>query len=49
MKFLLDENILRSAADLIYECGHEAVRFDSVCNSGDAHYSRIPMLKVASS
>ena len=23
------------AADLIEECGHEAVRFDVVCNSGD--------------
>ena len=35
MKFLLDENFPRSAADLIDECGHEAVRFDDVCNSGD--------------
>ena len=35
MKFLLDENFPRSAADLIEECGHEAVRFDDVCNSGD--------------
>ena len=35
MKFLLDENFPRSAADLIEECGHEAVRFDAVCNSGD--------------
>ena len=35
MKFLLDENFPRSAADLIEESGHEAVRFDAVCNSGD--------------
>lgn len=35
MKFLLDENFPRSAADLIEECGHEAVRFDDVCNFGD--------------
>ena len=30
MKFLLDENFPRSAADLIDARGHEAVRFDSV-------------------
>ena len=35
MKFLLDENFPRSAADLIEECGHEAIRFDDVCNFGD--------------
>ena len=35
MKFLLGENFPRPAADLIEECGHEAVRFDAVCNSGD--------------
>ena len=35
MKFLLVENIPRSAADLIEEYGHEAVRFDAVCNAGD--------------
>ena len=35
MKFLLDENFPRSAADLIEECGHEAVHFDDACNFGD--------------
>lgn len=35
MKFLLDENFPLSAADLIDECGHEAVRFDAVCSFGD--------------
>jgi len=35
MKFLLDENFPRSAADLIEGCGHEVVRFDAVCNFGD--------------
>lgn len=35
MKFLLDENFPRSSADLIEECGHEAVRFDDVCSFGD--------------
>lgn len=35
MKFLLDENFPKSAADVIEECGHDAVRFDDVCNYGD--------------
>ena len=35
MKFLLDENFPRSAADLILECGHSVVPFDEACNFGD--------------
>ena len=35
MKFLLDENFPRSAADLIESCGHEAVLFDEACDFGD--------------
>ena len=35
MKFLLDENFPRSSADFIESCGHEAIRFDEVCDSGD--------------
>ena len=35
MKFLLDENFPRSSADFIESCGHEAIRFDEACDSGD--------------
>jgi predicted nuclease of predicted toxin-antitoxin system len=35
MKFLLDENFPRSSADFIKLCGHEAIRFDEACDSGD--------------
>ena len=35
MKFLLDENFPRSSADFIKSCGHEAIRFDEACDSGD--------------
>ena len=35
MKFLLDENFPRSAADFIESCGHAAIRFDEACDSGD--------------
>ena len=35
MKFLLDENFPRSSADVIESCGHEAIRFDEACDSGD--------------
>ena len=35
MKFLLDENFPRSAADFIKSCGHEAVLFDEACDFGD--------------
>jgi len=35
MKFLLDENFPRSAADMIVECGHSVILFDAVCNFGD--------------
>ena len=34
MKFLLDENFPISSADFIRSCGHEAVRFDEVCDYG---------------
>ncbi len=34
MKFLLDENFPCSSARLIASCGHEAVQFADVCNSG---------------
>lgn len=35
MRFFLDENFPRSSADFIESCGHEAVRFDDACSSGD--------------
>jgi len=35
MKFLLDENFPRLSADFIKSCGHEAIRFDEACDSGD--------------
>ena len=35
MKFLLDENFPCSSADFIESCGHEVVRFDEACDSGD--------------
>ena len=35
MRFLLDENFPRSAADVIEECGHTAIPFASVCRFGD--------------
>ena len=35
MKFLLDGNFPRSSADFIKLCGHEAIRFDETCDSGD--------------
>ena len=35
MKFLLDENFPRSSADFIESCGHVAIRFAEVCDSGD--------------
>ena len=35
MKFLLDENFPRSSADFIESCGHEVIRFDEACDSGD--------------
>lgn len=34
MKFLLDENFPCSSANFIESCGHEAVRFDDVCDYG---------------
>ena len=35
MKFLLDENFPRSAAEVIAECGHTAIPFEEVCSFGD--------------
>lgn len=35
MKFLLDENFPRSAAEVIAECGHTAIPFEEGCSFGD--------------
>jgi Uncharacterized protein conserved in bacteria len=35
MKFLLDENFPVSMVEAIVSAGHEAIRFDEACQSGD--------------